>query len=105
MKIGIEVKIDVKKIEKMRLYQGAKGTYLTMTTFVDTEEKDQYGNNGFISHKADKGEERTPILGNCTVFWMEDSPQQHQQQQQAPKQDQALTQEELDALLNDDIPF
>ena len=70
MKIGVEVQIDVKKIEKARLYAGAKGTYLTMTTFIDLDEKDQYENNGFISHKKNKDEQNnTPILGNVKVFW------------------------------------
>ena len=84
MKIGVEVQIDVKKIEKARLYAGAKGTYLTMTTFIDLDEKDQYENNGFISHKKNKDEQNnTPILGNVKVFWKDE---QQQQQQQAPQQ-------------------
>ena len=74
MKIGVEVQIDVKKIEKARLYAGAKGTYLTMTTFIDLDEKDQYENNGFISHKKNKDEQNnTPILGNTwlsTPSWV-----------------------------------
>ena len=39
MKVGIELKIDVTKIDKQRLYRGEKGTYLTMTAFVDLNEK------------------------------------------------------------------
>ena len=30
MKIGVEVSIDVTKIDKARLYQGQKGKYLTI---------------------------------------------------------------------------
>tara|TARA_R110002167_G_scaffold94796_1_gene252806 strand:+ start:134 stop:505 length:372 start_codon:yes stop_codon:yes gene_type:complete len=93
MKIGVEVQIDVKKIEKARLYAGAKGTYLTMTTFIDLDEKDQYENNGFISHKKNKDEQNnTPILGNVKVFWkdgqqaQQPAPQQGGYQQQAPQQ-------------------
>jgi len=78
MKIGVEVQIDVSKIDKARLYKGKKGNYLTMTTFIDTENKDQYDNNGFISHKQTKEESdsktNTPILGNVKVFW-KDGPQ------------------------------
>jgi hypothetical protein len=77
MKIGLSVKIDVKKIKKERLYVGEKGTYLDLTTFIDTEEKDQYGNNGFISQSADKEEKeqgvQTPILGNCKIFYTKES--------------------------------
>jgi hypothetical protein len=73
MKIGIEVRIDVTKIPKERIYVGEKGKYLTMTTFIDTEQEDQYGNHGFISPSTTKEEreqgEQTPILGNCKVFY------------------------------------
>lgn len=85
MKVGIEVQIDVTKIVKDRLYQGAKGKYLTMTTFVDLDQKDQYDNNGFIAHKKEKDEQvNPPILGNVKVFWTENG-QAPQQPQQAPQ--------------------
>jgi hypothetical protein len=41
MKVGISVRIDMKKIDESRLYEGAKGTYLDLTTFVDTETADK----------------------------------------------------------------
>ena len=73
MKIGLSVRIDVTKIDKARLYAGAKGTYLDLTTFVDTDQQDQYENNGFISQSVDKEEReqgvQTPILGNVKVFF------------------------------------
>ena len=68
-KYGIELKIDVKKIDKSRLYEGKKGKYLTMTVFVDVENDDEYGNNGMITHKKLEGEDKAPILGNAKVFW------------------------------------
>ena len=78
MKLGIEVKIDVTKIDKARLYQGEKGKYLTMTTFVDTDTKDEYGNNGFISESTTKEERlsgmQRPILGNVKVFHKDAQP-------------------------------
>lgn len=90
MKIGVEVQIDVTKIEKARLYQGQKGNYLTMTTFIDVEQQDQYGNNGFIAHKKNQDEQQNPpILGNVKVFWNDSQQQAPQQQggfQQAPQQ-------------------
>ena len=105
-KYGVELNIDVTKIEKQRLFQGKKGKYLTMTVFVDTDNKDQYDNNGMITHKKNEGEERAPILGNCKVFWS-DSPQQQapqpQSYQQAPQQ-QAPQSGEFDGF-DDDIPF
>jgi len=74
MKLGISVKIDVSKIDKSRLYKGQKGTYLDLTTFINTAELDQYDNNGFISQSMTKeeregGVEKTPILGNVKVFY------------------------------------
>lgn len=109
MKIGVEVSIDVKKIEKARLYQGAKGTYLTMTTFIDTDNIDQYGNNGFISHKKNQDEQNnTPILGNVKVFW---SDSQQEQKQQAPAQQGYQNQQQAQKVspqepnFDDSIPF
>lgn len=71
--VGISVRIDVNKIDKDRLYKGEKGTYLDLTTFVNLDEKDQYGNNGFISQTVTKEERdakvKTPILGNVQVFY------------------------------------
>ena len=91
MKIGVEISIDVKKIEKARLYQGQKGTYLTMTAFIDIDNKDQYDNNGMVVHKKEKDETgQTPILGNCKVFWndsgnAQQSPQHSNTNAQAPR--------------------
>ncbi len=83
MKVGINVSIDVTKIDKSRLFQGQKGTYLSMTTFVDTEETDQYDNNGFISESTSKDERdsgvKGTILGNCKVFYTDGQSQQSQQ--------------------------
>ena len=75
MKIGLSVKIDVTKIDKKRLYAGKKGTYLDLTTFINTDETNEYGDHGFISQSLDK-EEREQGL-------------------QAPQQDN----------FDDDIPF
>ena len=97
MKIGLSVRIDVTKIEKARLYAGAKGTYLDLTTFVDTDQQDQYENNGFISQSVDKEEReqgvQTPILGNVKVFFTDGA-------QSAP---QSAPQSK--AVIDEDIPF
>ena len=71
-KVGVEIQIDVSKIDKARLYKGKKGNYLTMTAFIDLHEIDQYGNSGMVTHKKGKDEERAPILGNTKVFWASD---------------------------------
>tara|TARA_R110000868_G_C10972546_1_gene770389 strand:+ start:30658 stop:30984 length:327 start_codon:yes stop_codon:yes gene_type:complete len=87
MKIGVSVKIDVTKIDKARLFKGAKGTYLDLTTFIDIDNLDQYDNSGFISQSVTKEERdqgvQGAILGNVKVFYR-DQPQQAPQQS-APK--------------------
>lgn len=127
-KLGISIKIDVTKIDKSRLFKGQKGTYLDLTTFIDTEQVDQYGDNGFVSHSKSKDERergvQTPILGNCRVFFndSQQAPQQQPQQQsqhpqgdyqhqarQQPQQQQGVDPQgnppPLDDGWNDDIPF
>ncbi len=103
-KYGVELRIDVTKIEKARIYEGEKGKYLTMTVFVDPDHADQYGNNGMITHKKNEGEERAPILGNCKVFWSDNAqPNQQQQAQNAVASQQY--QAPADDFDNSDIPF
>ena len=101
-KLGISIKIDVKKIEKARLFEGKNGTYLDLTTFIDTDKEGKYGDHGFISQSVDKEEReqgvKTPILGNCKVFFTDlqsnNQPSNLQQSSPAPTND-----------FDDDIPF
>ena len=73
MKLGISIKLDVTKIDKSRIFKGQKGQYLDLTTFIEVDEQDQYGNNGFICQSTTKDEQaagvKTPILGNAKVFY------------------------------------
>ena len=104
-KVGVSLKIDVTKIDKARMYNGEKGTYLDAVVFIDIDEKDQYGNSGMIKQDwkdAPKGE--TPILGNARVFWKDEAtpePQLQQPKQQA--QSKAMAEPDFD--FDDDIPF
>ena len=103
MKVGINVRVDVTKIDKSRLYKGAKGTYLDLTTFVDTDQQDQYENNGFISQATTKEEReanvQTPILGNVKVFYTDG-------QASAPAQSQAPAKQAGEPInFDEDIPF
>jgi hypothetical protein len=94
-KIGINLKIDVTKIDKSKLFEGKNGAkYLDMTVFVNVDEADQYGNNGMITQSKKKDDtENGSILGNCRIFWKEQQ-KQHQEKQQ-------FNQNNFD----DDIPF
>ena len=117
-KIGVSLKIDVSKIEKDRLFKGAKGTYLDATVFIDTAELDQYGNSGMITQDVKKEEKQNgikgAILGNCKVFWSDSEqppqPQQGYQQQgyqqrPAPQPQQPQPQLPPGDEWSDDIPF
>ena len=100
--IGVRVKLDVTKIDKARLFKGAKGVYLDATVFVNIDEKDQYDNNGMITQDVSKQDKdsgvKGNILGNVQVFWRDDAAPQ---QQQAPQQSQADPLDDFD----DDLPF
>ena len=80
MKIGVNLNINVKKIDKIRMVKGEKGTYLNCTVFIDTENKDDFGNNGIITQDVTKEEKeqkvKGAILGNARVFWKDDQTQQ-----------------------------
>jgi len=109
-KIGLKLSVNVEKIEKARLFKGQKGTYLDMTVFVDLDEQDQYGNNGFIAQSVSKEEReqgvRTEILGNTKVFY---GANQTQQTPLAGQQNQPVKSVGADGggadVLNDSIPF
>ena len=74
-KIGVNISIDVTKIDKAHLVQGKKGTYLNLTAFIDPSETDQYGNNGMVTQGLNKeardAGQKSAILGNSKVFWQE----------------------------------
>ncbi len=75
-KIALSLNINVKEIEKARLVEGAKGTYLNATIFVDLDQADQYGNHGMITQDVGKEERdngvRGNILGNGKIVWRSD---------------------------------
>ena len=115
MKIGISVKIDVSKIDKSRLFKGEKGTYLDLQTFIELDDQDQYGNNGFIAQSQTKDERQSgaskpPILGNCKVFWKGESNQQRQQgydngMAQAQQAAAPPVNDVTDPFIDEDLPF
>ena len=74
--VGISASIDVTKIDKAKLIDGKKGTYLNLTTFVNLDEKDQYDNNGMVTQSVTAEEReagtRGAILGNTKVFFKDE---------------------------------
>ena len=100
MKRKIALKIDVTKIDKARLYKGAKGTYLDAIYHYD-DEADQFDNHGMITQSVSKEEREAgtqgTILGNGKIVWTESlEPQQG-----------VTTAQVADALdaESDDLPF
>ena len=92
-KVGIEIRIDVKKLEKTQFYVGQKGTYATLTAFVDLDNSDQYGNNGMVKQKFDQQSQgNEPILGNSRVFWKEEAKQAPQGSYQSQPNSQGFGQ-------------
>jgi hypothetical protein len=70
MKIGVNIKVDVTKLDKSRFYVGEKGTYADLVVFIDTENTSQYGDHGVITQSKNKDEDiKLPILGNAKIFW------------------------------------
>jgi len=76
-KIGLNISIDVTKIDKAHLIEGKKGKYLNLTAFINLDEEDQYGNHGMVtqglSKEARDSGQKGAILGNGKLFWREDS--------------------------------
>jgi|JYMV01.1.fsa_nt_gi hypothetical protein len=99
-KIGISIGIDVTKIDKLRLKQDGEKIWMNLTTYIDTENAGKFGDHGFIAQSTSKEEKesgiRTPILGNCKVFFKDDSAVQVKQEIPPPISD---------APFDDDIPF
>jgi len=105
-KIAVSLRIDVTKIDKARLYKGAKGTYLDAVAFINLDEVDQYGYNGMITQSVSKEEKEAgvqgPILGNDKVIWSSEG-QATQALQPAPRPQQS--QQAAPPDFDDDIPF
>ena len=62
MATNIAVKLDVTKIDKLKLYKGEKGTYLD-AAIIMRDEPDQYGNIGMIVQSSTKEEREKGIKG------------------------------------------
>lgn len=96
------VKINVTKIEKARLFKGAKGTYLDLVLI---DKPDEYGNDGFVvqgisKEDRDKGV-KMPIIGSWKRIQGK-GKSADQPRRTAPK---APAQPDLPQPEEDDVPF
>ena len=98
----IATSINLNKIPKDKIVEGAKGKYLPITITLN-DELDQFGNNGPITVQQTKEERDAKVekvyLGNVKVVWTNDqnvgvAPKQ-QQQTATPQPAQPV----------DDLPF
>lgn len=73
----ISLSIDVSKIDKSKLIQGKKGTYLNLTVAINDQD-DQFGNNvsSWISQSKEEREQKADrtFLGNGRVVYSSDTP-------------------------------
>jgi hypothetical protein len=122
--IGINLSLDVTKLDKTRFFQGKKGTYADITVFIDTDQLDDYGNHGSLKQSTTKDERdggmKMPFCGSAKVFHAKGiqvnfgaAPQQAnngQNFQQAPQQQPInnmanTAPPSVDDFDNEDIPF
>ena len=112
-KIGISIKLDVKKLDKARFFAAQSGAlYVDLTMFLDPDNEGQYGDHGFATQSTSKEEReqgvQMPILGNGKIFYGlqelkggTQAPQQQSQggfqQQQAPQQQRPQQQQQQPA--------
>lgn len=62
----IVVKIDVKKIDKAKLFVGKKGTYLDAVLI---EKPNEYGEDGFVAMSVSREEREKGIKGEIIGSW------------------------------------
>ena len=105
-RISVTLNIDVTKIDKAKLFKGAKGTYLDANVFIDLDNEDQYGNHGMITQQVSKEEREAKVakvyLGNVKVVWTNGT-----NVATAPRDDQGGQQQQAQSVAPqaDDLPF
>jgi len=99
--------INVSKIDRTALYDGAKGKYLNLTLLDNREGTDQYGNDGMIVQDLGKERrlagEKGPILGNWKHIGTREDLRGPAPAKATSPQASTQTAAEWDA--DDDIPF
>ena len=107
--LGINLNIDLTKLDKSRFVKGKNGAiYCDLTMFLKPDEPGQFGHHGGIQIKQNEAESaeraKMPYVGNGKVFWAKksegySSPSSHQ------NVDSGAASAAKTALADDDIPF
>jgi hypothetical protein len=99
----IKIKLDVTKIDKSRLYKGAKGTYLDLVVY-ENESPDTYGNDYSVKQDCTKEDRdagvKMPYIGNGKRIGQKAPPPQQTTRSIQRAQPQAQDIED-----NSEIPF
>lgn len=66
----IKVKIDLNKIDKSKIYEGAKGKYYEMDIMIN-DKVDNYGQNVSVCNPTKSKDEQKVYLGNGKVVWVQ----------------------------------
>ena len=106
----IRVKIDVTKIDKSKLFKGAKGTYLDLTLFETPDSKygDDYRVVQDLGKDARARGEKGAILGNGKIIGAKPQQEREPQYDQAPppaSAQPARQQTKQPENLDEDVPF
>lgn len=101
----IKLKIDVTKIDKSRLFVGAKGTYLDLVVY-ENDQPDEYGNNFSVKQDCTKEDRdagvKMPHIGNGKNIGQKKQPTRTTRNipREQPQVDNAN-----EGMEGDDIPF
>lgn len=66
----LKVKIDLNKIDKSKIYEGAKGKYYEMDIMIN-DKVDNYGQNVSVCNPTKSKDEQKVYLGNGKVVWVQ----------------------------------
>ena len=76
MKVAVNFKVDLNKLDLNRAFAGANGSKtIDLTCFISPEEPDRFGQHGGIQQSTTKEERdqglKMPYVGNVKAFWSE----------------------------------
>ncbi len=77
MKIGVNISIDVTKLDKARFFAGMNGEkYADLVAFIDTDQLNKIGKHGSVTQNCSKEERdakvQMPFIGSVKVFYKDE---------------------------------
>ena len=107
MKVAVNFKVDLNKIDLNRAFAGANGSkIIDLTCFISPEEPDRFGQHGGIQQSTTREERdqglKMPYVGNVKAFWGQGVNIVQEEGGQSAK---APAPAQADFHKDDDIPF